>query len=60
MVHCKAVSFSPLSNQGLGAFSPTELPYPRQASVFEARQLRHRLMDTPRALSMRHETEVLP
>lgn len=48
MVHCKAVTF--LSNQGLGAFSPSELPYPPKASAFEARQLKHRLKKSPRVL----------
>ncbi len=45
-----------LSNQGLGAFSPTELPYPSQASVFEARQLKRRLMESPRVLAVRAQS----
>lgn len=59
MVHGKAVAVLPLSNQGLGTFSPTELPYPPQASVFEARQLKPRLMDTPRSLAMRAQNRDL-
>lgn len=59
IVHCKAATFSPLSNQGLRTFSPTELPYPPQASVFEARQLKCRLMESPRVFAMRAQTEVL-
>lgn len=56
VVHCKAATFFFLSNHGLGAFSPTELPYPSQASVFEARQLKHRLMESPRVLAVRAQS----
>ncbi|CAB1419238.1 unnamed protein product [Pleuronectes platessa] len=37
---------------GLGASPPTELPYPPQASVFEAMQLKHRLMESPGVLAL--------
>lgn len=42
-----------LSNWGLDAFSPTELPYPPQASVSEVSQLKIRLMETPRVFATR-------
>ena len=59
-VHCEAATFSFfLSNQGLGTSSPTELPYPSQASVFEAGRLKHRLMESPRVLAMRAQNRSL-
>lgn len=59
-VHCKAATFSFfLSNQGLGTSSPTELPYPSQASVFEASRLKHRLMESPRVLATRAQNRSL-
>ena len=53
MVQCKSVTLFFLSNQGLGASSPAELPYPPQASVSEGRQLKHRLMESPKVLAER-------
>lgn len=58
MVHCKSATFF-LSNQSLGASSPAELPYPPQASVSEARQLKHRLMESPRVLAARAQNRSL-
>lgn len=54
--------FSPPTtfDEGLGTSSPAEMPYPAQASVSEARQLKRRLMESSRSLAAAaaHTTEV--
>lgn len=47
-------------DEGLGTSSPAEMPYPTQASVSEARQLKRRLMESSRSLAAAaaHTTEV--
>lgn len=53
--------FPPTFDEGLGTSSPAEMPYPAQASVSEARQLKRRLMETFRSLAaaaVAHTTEV--